>query len=116
MLLYSFIFPIISVIAIIWFIARYYHGKNSAGTLIMWSFFWIFVTLFSVFPEFSNIFANIFGITRGLDFIIILVFIILFYTVLKLYFIVDNMQDNLNKMVKEIALSNEITLEDDEDK
>lgn len=115
MLLYAFLFPIIAIISIIWFALRYKNGKNSLGTTIMWSFFWIFVILFSVFPEFSNTFASIFGITRGLDFIIILVFIILFYTIFKLYLIVDKMQNDLNTMVKEVALSNEITLKDKEE-
>jgi len=115
MFLYAFIFPLLSIIAIIWFVFRYKHGKNSLSTVIVWSAFWIFVSLFSVFPDFSSIFARLFGITRGLDFIIILVFVILFYTVLKMYFIMDNMQDNLNKMVKEVALNNEITLEDEEE-
>ena len=115
MFLYAFIFPIISIIAIVWFIARYHKGKNSLGTVVMWSLFWIVVSLFSIFPESSSAFAKIFGITRGLDFIIILVFVILFYTVLKMYFIVDEMQDNLNKIVKEVAIQNEISLEDEEE-
>ncbi len=115
MLLYTLIFPIISIVAILWFIARYFKGKNSLSTIILWSVFWIVVSIFAIFPESSSRFANAFGITRGLDFIIILVFVILFYTVLKLYFIVDKMQDNLNKIVKEVALNNEITLEDEEE-
>ncbi|MEE1128663.1 MAG: DUF2304 family protein [Methanobrevibacter sp.] len=115
MFLYAFIFPIISIIAIIWFIERYIHNKNSLSTVILWSVFWVFVSLFAIFPEFSNSFARLFGITRGLDFIIILVFVILFYTVLKLYFLVDQMQNNLNKIVKEVALNNEITLDDEEE-
>lgn len=115
MLLYAFLFPIIAIISIIWFALRYKNGKNSLGTTIMWTFFWIFVILFSVFPEFSNTFAAIFGITRGLDFIIILVFIILFYTIFKLYLIVDKMQNDINTMVKEVALNNEVTIEDKEE-
>lgn len=115
MFLYAFIFPIISIIAIIWFAARYLKGKNSLTTVVLWTIFWIFVSVFSIFPEVSTRFASMFGITRGLDFVIILVFVILFYTVLKLYFIVDKMQNDLNKIVKEVALNNEITLEDEEE-
>ncbi len=115
MLLYSLIFPIIAVIAIVWFVLRYMKGKNSFSTVLLWSIFWIVVSIFSLFPNLSTSFASAFGITRGLDFIIILVFVILFYTVLKLYFIVDKMQGNLNKIVKEVALQNEITLEDEEE-
>lgn len=115
MFLYSLIFPIISIIAIVWFVARYLNGKNALSTVILWSLFWIFVSIFALFPHMSNRFAQLFGITRGLDFIIILVFVILFYTVLKMYFIIDGMQNDLNKMVKEFAISNEITLDDEEE-
>ena len=115
MFLYALIFPIISIIAIIWFIGRYLNNKNSLSTVVLWSIFWIFVSLFAIFPEFSNSFARIFGITRGLDFVIILVFVVLFYTILKLYFVIDKMQNNLNKVVKEVALNNEITLDDEEE-
>ena len=115
MLLYSLIFPVIAVIAIVWFIARYLKGKNSLATIVLWSIFWIIVTLFSLFPDVSTEFASLFGITRGLDFVIILVFVILFYTILKLYFIVDKMQNDLNKIVKEVALNNEITPDDEDE-
>lgn len=115
MLLYSLIFPVISVIAIVWFFARYLKGKNAFSTVILWTLFWIFVSVFALFPHVSNEFAKWFGITRGLDFIIILVFVILFYTVLKMYFIIDNMQNDMNKLVKEFAISNEITLDDEEE-
>ena len=115
MYLYALIFPIISVIAIIWFITRYLKGKNSFATVVLWSIFWIVVSLFAIFPNISITFARLFGITRGLDFIIILVFVILFYTVLKLYFIVDKMQNNLNTLVKEVALNNEINVDDEEE-
>ena len=62
MFLYALIFPIISIIAIIWFIGRYLNNKNSLSTVILWSIFWIFVSLFAIFPDFSNAFARIFGI------------------------------------------------------
>lgn len=115
MYLYAFIFPVISIIAIIWFITRYFKGKNSLATVVLWSLFWIIVSLFAIFPNVSITFARLFGITRGLDFIIILVFVVLFYTVLKLYFIVDKMQNDLNTIVKEVALNNEIHVDDEEE-
>lgn len=115
MLLYSLIFPIISALAIVWFVLRYLEGKNTFITVLLWSLFWLFVSIFALFPHLSTSFASFFGITRGLDFIIILVFLILFYTVLRLYFIVDRMQDDFNTIVKQSALQNEITLDEDEE-
>ncbi len=115
MLLYSILFPIISIIAIVWFLLRYLKEKNSLFTTILWTIFWIIVSLFAIFPNFSNSFAKIFGITRGLDFIIIIVFAVLVYTIFNLYNRIDQLQDDVNKIVKEIALTNEITLEEKEE-
>lgn len=115
MLLYSILFPIISIIAIAWFLFRHLQEKNSLLTVILWTAFWIIVSLFAIFPQFSDIFAKLFGITRGLDFIIIIVFAVLVYTIFKLYTRIDKLQDDVNKIVKEVALNNEITLDDKEE-
>lgn len=76
---------------------------------------WIFVIVFSIFPHISMAFAQAFGITRGLDFIIIVVFVVLFYTIFKLYYKLDKQQDDINKIIKEVALNNEITPDDEEE-
>ncbi len=115
MLFYSILFPLISIIAIIWFLLRYLKEKNSLFTVILWAALWIFVSLFAIFPDFSNAFAKLFGITRGLDFIIIIVFAVLIYTIFKLYYKIDSLEDDVNKLVKEVALNNEISLKDKED-
>lgn len=115
MFLYSIIFPIISILAILWFFYRYLKQKQSLMTVILWTVLWLFVIVFSIFPNASERFARLFGITRGLDFIIIVVFVVLFYIGFRLYNRLDILQDELNKVVKEVALSNEITLDDEED-
>ena len=115
MLLYSIIFPIISIIAIIWFWIRYLKEKNSLITVVLWTILWIFVSLFAIFPDFSENFARLFGISRGLDFVIIFVFAVLLYTIFKLYTKLDKLEDDVNKIVKEVALSNEISLDDEDD-
>ena len=115
MLLYSVLFPIISILAILWFFYRYLKEKQSLLTVILWTILWLFVILFSIFPSASEKFASLFGITRGLDFIIIVVFVVLFYIIFRLYNRIDILHDEVNKLVKEVALSNEITLDDEED-
>jgi len=115
MYLYSILFPIISVLAILWFFYRYVKEKQSLITVILWTVLWLFVIVFSIFPSFSERFAALFGITRGLDFIIIVVFVVLFYIIFRLFNKIDILQDEVNKIVKEVALSNEIALDDEED-
>ena len=115
MLLYTIIFPIISVIAIIWFWVRYLKQKNSLLTVVLWTVLWLFVILFSIFPHFSEIFASLFGIARGLDFVIIVVFAVLLYSIFKLHSKMDKLEDDVNKIVKEVALNNEISLDDEDE-
>lgn len=115
MLLYSILFPIISILAILWFFYRYLKEKQSLITLILWTILWLFVILFSIFPRASEQFAKLFGITRGLDFIIIVVFVVLFYIMFRLFNRIDILQDEINKIVKEVAINNEISLDDEED-
>ena len=115
MFLYSILFPIISLLAILWFFYRYLKEKQSLITVILWTVLWLFVIVFSIFPTFSERFARLFGITRGLDFIIIVVFAVLFYIIFRLFNRIDILQDEINKIVKEVALNNEIALDDEED-
>ena len=115
MLIYSILFPILSIIAIIVFFFRFRSGKISLSSFFVWSIIWIFVIVFSVFPESSMVFARAFGITRGLDFIIIAALVLLFYLGVRLYYKLDKIEDNMNKIVKEVAISNEITLDDEEE-
>lgn len=115
MLIYSVIFPIISLIAIVLFFLRFKKGKNSLSSFLIWTLMWIFVIIFSIFPNASLIFARAFGITRGLDFIIIVSLLLMFYMGIKLYYKLEKLEDNMNKIVKEVALDNEISLDDKEE-
>ena len=69
MFFYSFLFPVIAVLAILWFAVRVRNGKNTISTLVLWIILWVFLVLFALAPDVSIVFANLFGITRGLDFI-----------------------------------------------
>ena len=115
MLLYSILFPLLAIAAILWFLYRYLKEKQSLATVILWTILWLFVIVFSIFPNSSERFAKLFGITRGLDFIIIVVFVVLFYIIFRLFNKIDILQDEVNKIVKEVALSNEITLDDEDE-
>lgn len=115
MLIYSVIFPIISLIAIGLFFARFKAGKHSLSSFVLWTILWIFVIVFSVYPDSSSFFAQVFGITRGLDFLIIAALVLISYLGARLYYKLDKLQEDMNTIVKELALNNEITLDDKEE-
>ena len=114
MFIYSIIFPILAVIAIGILFEVFRRGKISLSSFILWTILLIFVIIFSVYPNASLIFARAFGITRGLDFLIIAALVMIFYLGAKLYFKLDKLGDDVNKIVKEVALNNEISLDDEE--
>ena len=95
MFIYSILFPILSLIAILVFFYRFRSGKNSLSSFLIWTILWIFVIIFSVYPESSLIFARAFGITRGLDFIIIAALGLMFYFGVRLYYKIDKLEDDV---------------------
>lgn len=115
MLIYSILFPILSLIAIIVFFYRFKNGNTSLSSFLIWTLLWIFVIIFSIYPNTSLVFARAFGITRGLDFIIIVALVVVFYLGARLYYKLDKLQDDVNKIVKELALNNEIRVDDEEE-
>lgn len=115
MMFYSWVFIIIAILAIVFSVIRFNHKKLSLPTFLVITVAMLFVILFAIFPESSNIFANLVGIGRGLDFVFILAILVLIYINVKLFFIIEDMQNNMTKIVKYTALNNEIKLEDEED-
>ena len=115
MFFYAFLVPIIAVLAILWLFIRVRNGKNTIGSLLVWILLWIILVLFVLIPEISTFFATLFGITRGLDFIVVVVLAVMAYIIFRLYNKVDKLENNLNKIVKEIAIANEISLSDEDE-
>lgn len=115
MLVYPIFFSLIALIAILYIYSKV-SSKKSSAIYTFWILIWLLIIIFAFMPELSNPIAKIFGIARGLDFLIIVSIILVFYLIFKLYMKVDKMQQDLTALVREIALNNEYVVEtDDED-
>lgn len=95
---------IIGIIAIILSILRFREGKISISMLVLWIFIWIIIIGISINPELTNLFASVTGIGRGLDFILIIGLIGCYYLIFKMYTMIENMEKEITKLVREIAL------------
>lgn len=113
MFVYAFIFIPLAALGIVYAIFRYIKRKITFLTCLLLLIAMSAVILFSIFPLSSSVFARAFGLARGLDFILILAILILIYIVGRMYLIIEDMGENINKLVKEIALNNEIKSEKD---
>jgi len=114
--LYSLLFSVLAVVAIIFIYLKFKDNKISLSSFILLIIVGIIIIVIALNPNFSIIIANIFGISRGLDSIFIVSIIGFSYLYSKLYFRFEKQQQEINKIVREIAINNEVNLEKDENK
>ena len=88
-------------------ILRFRDRKVSATSLILWSILWIGAIIVVLLPGTSFFFASILGIQRGADFVVYVSIIVLFYLMFRLYVKIDNVEKNVTKLVREIAIRRE---------
>ncbi|MDI6645273.1 MAG: DUF2304 family protein [Methanobacteriaceae archaeon] len=103
-MIYQYFGVFISLIAIILGILRFKENKMTLGMLSFWIFIWIAVILVSIYPNSTNILASMTGIQRGLDLIIILGLFGSYYLIFKIYTMIESMEQEITKLVSEIAL------------
>jgi len=102
--LYQFIAFILGLIAILYSILRFRDGKMSIGMLLLWIVLWVVIIIIAIYPNDTNILANFTGIGRGLDFILILGILLCFYLIFKMYNKIENIEEELTDLVRELAI------------
>jgi hypothetical protein len=104
--LYQIIAIILGLIAIIYSILQFRDGKMSLGMLSLWILIWLFIIIISLYPNDTNYLASYTGIGRGLDFVLILGILLSFYLIFKMYNKIENIEEELTDLVREIAIQN----------
>ncbi len=102
--LYQIIAIFLGILAITLSILRFRDGKMSLGMLIVWFLIWFIVIFIAIFPNSTNYFATITGIGRGLDFALILGLLLSFYLIFKMYNKIENIEEELTDLVRELAI------------
>jgi hypothetical protein len=107
--LYQVIAIILGLIAILYSIIRFRDGKMSIGMLLVWILIWLIVIIISLYPNDTNYLASYTGIGRGLDFVLILGILVSFYLIFKMYNKIENIEEELTDLVRELAIQNKNT-------
>ena len=102
--LYQIIAIFLGLVAIILSILRFRDGKMSLGMLIVWFLIWLIIIFIAIFPNSTNYLAIITGIGRGLDFTLILGLLLSFYLIFKMYNKIENIEEELTDLVRELAI------------
>ncbi len=84
---------------------RYRENKIKLGEFLFWSGIWTGAMGFAFFPGLLNYLSNKAGFRRGMDFLIAISIIVLFYLIFRVYVKLDETGQDLTKIVREIAKS-----------
>ena len=95
---------IISIFAISRVLLQVRRNTMTIESALFWIFIWLAVILAVVFPSTLSHLANLTGVGRGVDVIIYLSIIALFYMVYRSYVKMENMEREITKLVREIAI------------
>jgi len=106
-MVYQYIGVLIGIIGIIYTLLRFRDGKMSLGMLLVWNAIWIILIIISIFPQSTGEFASLTGVGRGLDLIFILGIIGCYYLIFKIYNMIENIEQEITHLVREIALQRE---------
>lgn len=87
-------------------ILRLRDGKLTIYSFIFWNIVWVGVIIIAFLPNVSSFMANLFGIGRGVDFLIYTSVVILFYLIFRLYIKMEKIDQDITKLVSDLALKN----------
>lgn len=84
-----------------------FKDKNvSIFEFVFWSIVWVGVIIIALFPSVFTQLSFFFGIGRGVDILLYVGMIVLFYLLFRLYVKMDTQQKEITKLVRELAISN----------
>jgi len=95
---------IFAVFALFKIITQVKNNEITIESAIFWIFIWILVILIVVFPQTLSYLATLTGVERGVDVVIYIAIIMLFYLHYRLYIKMENIEREITAIVREIAI------------
>lgn len=100
--IFALIFAIFAMFKVIW---QLRDNKISGESAIFWLFIWTLTILIVVFPRTMSYMATLTGVGRGVDVVVYVAIITLFYLIYRIYIKIENIERELTLIVREIAIS-----------
>jgi len=87
-------------------LTAYKRNKLSLSFVILWLSFWLGVIILVFQQDLVSIVANSLGISRGVDLVIYVSLIVIFYTIYRILITLSEYQKMITKLVREVSLKN----------
>jgi small membrane protein len=100
----QFIAIIFALFALSRVILRLKDKKLTKTEFIFWFLIWIALIVIAFFPEVVVFFGDLSGFRRGMDLLIFLSVGLLFYLVFRMYVKIDEQDQEITKLVRELAM------------
>jgi hypothetical protein len=83
--------------------AKFKKKEMRTSGFAVWSLIWLGVIVIAVHPGSTSFFANLVGIGRGIDLVVYLSILLLYYLGFRLYIKMEDTNKEITRMVREIA-------------
>ena len=113
--LYQITLIIVAIATLAFIYHRLRHKKTTPATFALWAVAWIIVLFFAFNPNVSDPLAGMFGFGRGIDLLLIVGLLISLYMNFRLYIKFDDLNQQINELVRALAIKDEITLKDEDE-
>ena len=81
-------------------------GNLSMAEFFFWNIIWMGMIIIAFIPDTFTVVANFFGVGRGVDFLLYTSVAALFYLVFRVYIKTEKIEQDITKIVSEVALKN----------
>lgn len=83
---------------------RFNDNKLTKNEFVFWIVIWVSIIIISIIPNITTSLSNILGIGRGVDLIIYVSIIALFYLMFRLYVKQESLEKEITALVRNIAI------------
>ncbi len=95
---------ILALVALFGVARRFKTGAVSKGGLIIWILLWVAAGALVWVPQVTNKLAGFLGVGRGADAVFYIAIVLLFYLLFRVHGRIEQLEHQLNELVKKIAL------------
>jgi hypothetical protein len=100
----SIIMILFAIFAYIAVILKVRKDEITKGEFAFWSLLWIGVVVVALIPSFATTIADFFGIGRGVDVMIYLSILTLFYLVFRIFVKLEKLEQEMTMLVRKLAI------------
>lgn len=104
MVLVQFLIIILIILTLVKTAANFKKNKISLPTFLFWLALWLIILVVAIFPQVTGFLANLLGVKRGVDVIIYFSVICIFFILFRIVIRLEKMKQEITEIVRHLSL------------